>query len=141
MHHRATGHDLSDTPAPLDAQVRGLVSIARTRAGLEVLLLLAQDPLVCDSSVGFAQRLHRPQDDVREALEALQAHGVLESSAGPAGSGSTSYWLPSDPDLFATLGRLWLAYATIPAQRLVVLSLVGPSDAANGWPSLENSPA
>ena len=104
--------------------VRDLVMAADGTSGLDLLLLLAQDPLVCDTAVGFSARLHRPLADVRHSLESLRACGVLESSAGPGGPDNSSYWLPTDPHLFGALGRLWRAYSTTPKQRREVLALV-----------------
>ena len=116
-----------DHCAAVGEGVRDLVRAADGTAGLDVLLLLAQDPLVCDTAAGFSARLHRPVVDIRHSLESLRANGVLESSSGPSGRDDASYWLPTDPDVFATLGRLWQAYSTTPTQRREVLALVATS--------------
>ncbi|NSW56000.1 MAG: hypothetical protein HPY44_08305 [Armatimonadetes bacterium] len=87
-----------------------LLRAARDCTGLNVLLMLGQDPMMCDTAKGFAMRLNRPVAEVEAALAHLQECGVLCSSKCIGACQRVSYWLAEDPHVMFVLRRLVETY-------------------------------
>ncbi len=87
-----------------------LLRAARDFTGLNVLLMLGQDPMMCDTAKGFAMRLNRPVGEVESVLAHLQECGVLCSSRSIGACQRVSYWLAEDPHVLFVLRRLVDAY-------------------------------
>jgi len=104
--------------------VLALLRAAQTPQGLQILLMLAEDPTLCETIEGFALRLHCTPQEVRDAIHSLHEVGVLNASPGPANRGSASYWLSSDTGLMASIRRLMDVYFGSPAGRYDIMQAV-----------------
>lgn len=108
----------------VDAFVSRLLRAAGDITGLKLLLLFGQDPMTCDTPLGFARRLAQPPGDVTAALNSLRASGVLEASQHAADADRVSYWLSEDSTLFSALGRVMEAYGGGPDERRGLLRAI-----------------
>lgn len=102
-----------------------LLTAARNRVGLHMLLLFGHDPTACDTASGFALRLHCPVAEVDDALRALRERGILGASRCPGADAPTAYWLSEDAGLFRSLGDLVKTYSSDPDGRRHLFRALG----------------
>ena len=118
----------------LEPCVARLVSQARSRTGIEILLLFANDHMACDTCHGLAMRLACSFEDVGSALESLVAGGVLRLTHCPTGIERT-YWLAEDPHVHHALNGLTFAYHTDTSTREYLCRRAASSAEAGPWAS------
>ena len=71
----------------MEAQVGQFIDqVANSLVRLEVLLFFVQNPSTTESPEGIAWRIYREVEQIREAMEHLSQHGVLETLDLPGGN-------------------------------------------------------
>jgi hypothetical protein len=79
--------------------------VANSLVRLEVLLFFVQNPSTTESPEGIAWRIYREVEQIREAMEHLAYHGVLEMFDLP-GSNYRLYALTENPVTLDTILRV-----------------------------------